>query len=148
MDFPTAGSCEQGREKKGHRQAVRTGFGSRELSLFRAFALIEHVITLERSSMSVSVADVEKIASLAKLSFSEEEKAAFTAQFNQILALMEKLKELDTENVPVTAHVLDLVNVMRDDEVKPWPDPERLLANAPSSSGGFFSVPKVIDVEE
>jgi len=98
--------------------------------------------------MGVSIRDVEKIARLAKLSFTEEEKSTFTAQFNQILAYMEKLQELDTENVPVTAHVLDLSNVMRDDVVKPWPAPEQLLANAPRSRNSYFSVPKVIDVEE
>jgi len=94
--------------------------------------------------MSVKLDEVEKIAKLAKLSFSEEEKEMFVQQFNQILLYMEKLNELDTENVPPTTHVLDLKNVLRKDEVIPWPAQEELLANAPKQKDGYFSVPKVI----
>ena len=94
--------------------------------------------------MSVTLQEVEKIAQLAKLSFSEEEKQKFTEQFNQILAYMEKLNELDTENVEPTAHVLELKNVMRRDEVKEWLSQEEALRNAPRKKDGYFSVPKVI----
>jgi aspartyl-tRNA(Asn)/glutamyl-tRNA(Gln) amidotransferase subunit C len=97
--------------------------------------------------MSITVQDVEKIAQLAKLSFTDEEKQIFAEQFNQILGYMEKLNELDTEHVPPTAHVLGLVNVMRNDEVKPWPSPQDILVNAPKTNNGYFSVPKVIDID-
>ncbi len=94
--------------------------------------------------MSVTVKDVENIARLAKLAFSDEEKAKFVHQFNQILQYMEKLNELDTENVEPTYNVLELNNVMRQDKVKTWLTREEALANAPKSNRGFFSVPKVI----
>jgi len=94
--------------------------------------------------MAVSIKDVEKIAKLAKLSFSAEEKEKFTQQFNQILAYIEKLDELDTENVVPTAHVLDLKNVMRPDKAETWLTQDEAVANAPKSKNGFFSVPKVI----
>jgi len=94
--------------------------------------------------MSVTVQDVENIARLAKLSFSGEEKEKFMDQFNQILQYMEKLNELDTENVEPTYNVLELSNVMRQDKVKTWLTQEEALANAPKSNHGFFSVPKVI----
>ena len=94
--------------------------------------------------MSVTVQDVENIARLAKLSFSGEEKEKFVDQFNQILQYMEKLNELDTENVEPTYNVLELSNVMRQDKVKTWLTQEEALANAPKSNHGFFSVPKVI----
>jgi aspartyl-tRNA(Asn)/glutamyl-tRNA(Gln) amidotransferase subunit C len=97
--------------------------------------------------MSISIHDVEKIARLAKLSFTDEEKQTFTGQFNEILSYMEKLDELDTENVAPTAHVLGLVNVMREDEVKPWTTQQDILANAPKTNNSFFSVPKVIDLD-
>ena len=58
--------------------------------------------------MAVSIQEVEKIAKLAKLCFSEEEKDIFTQQFNQILAYIEQLDELNTENIEPTAHALDL----------------------------------------
>ncbi len=95
-------------------------------------------------TMAVSIKDVEKIAKLAKLSFSEEEKETFTQQFNQILSYMEQLDELDTENIEPTAHVLDLKNVMRADKTATWLTQEEAVANAPKSKNGFFSVPKVI----
>ncbi len=94
--------------------------------------------------MSVTLQEVENIARLAKLSFSEEEKEKFTVQFNQILGYIEKLNELDTDNVEPTDHVLDLYNVFREDEVKTWLTQEEALANAPNAKHGFFSVPKVI----
>jgi len=94
--------------------------------------------------MSVTIEEVENIARLAKLSFSDEEKIKFTEQFNQILQYMEKLNELDTENVPPTFHVLELYNVFREDKVKPWLTQEEALHNAPKKKDGFFSVPKVI----
>lgn len=94
--------------------------------------------------MSVTLADVENIARLAKLSFSEEEMITFTGQFNQILQYMEKLNELDTENVEPTFHVLDAGNPLREDVQKTWLTPEQALANAPKAKNGFFSVPKMI----
>jgi len=94
--------------------------------------------------MSVTLTEVENIASLAKLSFSKEEMSAFTGQFNQILQYMEKLNELDTVDVEPTFHVLDRGNQLREDVQKTWLTPEQALANAPKAKNGFFSVPKMI----
>lgn len=94
--------------------------------------------------MSVTIEQVEKIALLAKLSFTDEEKQVFVDQFNQILSYVEKLNELDTSQVEPTFHVLEQVNVLRDDRVEPWLTQEEVLANAPRAHHGFFSVPKVI----
>ena len=94
--------------------------------------------------MSVTIRDVENIARLAKLAFTEEEKKRFVDQFNQILAYVEKLNELDTDDVVPTYHVLDLKNVMREDVVEPWLTQEEALANAPKQKNCYFSVPKVI----
>ena len=94
--------------------------------------------------MPVTLNQVDQIAALAKLAFSDEEKRTLVEQFNQILRYMEKLNELDIEDVAPTFNVLDLRNVTRPDEVKPWLTQEEALANAPKASHGFFSVPKVI----
>lgn len=94
--------------------------------------------------MSVTLQDVENIARLAKLSFSDDEKEKFVEQFNQILGYMEKLNELNTDNVEPTYNPLALSNVMRKDEVKTWLTQDEALDNAPKSNHGFFSVPKVI----
>ena len=94
--------------------------------------------------MAVTIQDVDNMAGLAKLAFSEEEKIKFVEQFNQILQYMQKLNELDTEDVQPTNNVLDVNNVVRSDSVKTWLTQDEALANAPKSNHGFFSVPKVI----
>jgi aspartyl-tRNA(Asn)/glutamyl-tRNA(Gln) amidotransferase subunit C len=94
--------------------------------------------------LSIQIKDVDGIAKLAKLSFEEEEKQTFTDQFNQILQFVEKLNELDTQDIPPTYHVLEVKNIMRADEVKESLDREKVLQNAPKRKTDFFSVPKVI----
>jgi aspartyl-tRNA(Asn)/glutamyl-tRNA(Gln) amidotransferase subunit C len=94
--------------------------------------------------MSVTVRDVEHVASLARLSFNEKEKQVLTHQLNEILAYMEKLEQLDTEGVEPLSHVIDLTNVFRDDEERPsLPRPEA-MKNAPDRTEKFFKVPRVI----
>ena len=95
--------------------------------------------------MAVTIKDVEHIAKLAKLEFNEDEKAKFTEQFNEILAFMEKLNELDTSKVEPLSHVIELRNVFREDVVKPSLPTEEALKNAPAKTEKFFKVPKVID---
>jgi aspartyl-tRNA(Asn)/glutamyl-tRNA(Gln) amidotransferase subunit C len=95
--------------------------------------------------MAVNIKDVEHIAKLAKLSFSENEKEKFTEQFNEILSFMEKLNELDTLNIEPLSHVIELQNVLRNDTVKPSLPTEEALKNAPAKDEKFFKVPKVID---
>ena len=94
--------------------------------------------------MSISTHDVQKIAKLAKLAFSDEEMHRLVSQLDQIVAYVEKLNELDTRDVEPTSHVLDLKNVFRNDEVDNWLTQDEVLQNAPARQHGFFSVPKVI----
>lgn len=93
--------------------------------------------------------DVRKVATLSRLRVPDEELEGFTAQFNQIVAYVEKLNEVDTTGVEPMTSVLDASNVLRDDEPGPLLSPAEALANAPRKTEGFFSVPKVIgDVAE
>jgi len=94
--------------------------------------------------MAVTVKDVEHIAKLARLEFSDEEKKKFTHQLNQILEYVEKLNKLDTANVEPLSQVIDLSNRFREDSVKPGLTAEEALKNAPSKTERFFKVPKVI----
>jgi aspartyl-tRNA(Asn)/glutamyl-tRNA(Gln) amidotransferase subunit C len=94
--------------------------------------------------MSVTLQEVDRIAALAKLEFSTEEKQKFTEQFNHILQYIEKLNELDLTNVAPTHHVWEAVNVFREDQVQPSLSQDQALANAPNRKMNFFSVPKVI----
>ncbi|WP_309492091.1 Asp-tRNA(Asn)/Glu-tRNA(Gln) amidotransferase subunit GatC [Candidatus Hecatella orcuttiae] len=96
------------------------------------------------SKRHISKEEVEHVAWLARLELSEEEKELYTQQFNDILDYFQKLNELDTEGVPPTLHVLELVNVFRKDEVKPSLPPEEALANAPRKRGRFFEAPRIL----
>lgn len=95
--------------------------------------------------MSVTKKDVEYIASLSKLKFEENELENFTHQLNDILAYVEKLNELDTENVEPLSHPVENNNVFREDELKPSITTEEALKNAPNKTEEFFRVPKVIN---
>jgi aspartyl-tRNA(Asn)/glutamyl-tRNA(Gln) amidotransferase subunit C len=94
--------------------------------------------------MAITIQDVEHIAKLAKLEFTDAEKEKFTHQMNQILEYMDKLNTLDTSTVEPLAHVIELRNVFRADEVKPGVSTEDALKNAPAKNDQFFKVPKVI----
>jgi aspartyl-tRNA(Asn)/glutamyl-tRNA(Gln) amidotransferase subunit C len=94
--------------------------------------------------MSVTIKDVEHVAALARLSFTDEEKRELTSHLNQILAYMEQLNRLDTSNIEPLSHVIELMNVFRDDVVTPGLPREEALKNAPSTDGEFFKVPRVI----
>jgi aspartyl-tRNA(Asn)/glutamyl-tRNA(Gln) amidotransferase subunit C len=94
--------------------------------------------------MAVTKKEVEKIAELARLKFSEEEFENFTPQMNEILSYMDKLNELDTENVKPLSHPVEQSNVFRADELKPSISTEDALKNAPSKDEHHFTVPKVI----
>jgi len=94
--------------------------------------------------MGISVKDVEHVALLARLDLTEKEKLMYTEQLNAILGYMEKLQELDTKDVPPTAHVLPIHNVFRPDDVRPSMDREEVLKNAPNQEEGLFRVPKIV----
>jgi aspartyl-tRNA(Asn)/glutamyl-tRNA(Gln) amidotransferase subunit C len=95
--------------------------------------------------MSIGPERVENIANLARLSISDEEKELFGNQLSRILGHIEKLGELQTDDVEPTSHVIDLANVARDDNVRESLSADQALSNTPGRSGDFYRVPKIID---
>jgi aspartyl-tRNA(Asn)/glutamyl-tRNA(Gln) amidotransferase subunit C len=95
--------------------------------------------------MKITKEEVEHVALLARLTFSETEKERFTTQLNSILAYMDKLSQLDTSSVQPTFHAVALDNVFREDEVRPSLPRDFTLRNAPDGDGQFFRVPKIIE---
>jgi aspartyl-tRNA(Asn)/glutamyl-tRNA(Gln) amidotransferase subunit C len=94
--------------------------------------------------MAVTKKDVEHIAELARLKFADAEIDGYTEQLNEILNYIEKLNELDTENVEPLSHPVEGNNVFREDGVKPSISTEEALKNAPEKDEQFFIVPKII----
>jgi aspartyl-tRNA(Asn)/glutamyl-tRNA(Gln) amidotransferase subunit C len=92
--------------------------------------------------------DVERIATLARLSVTEAEADRLACELEAILAYAEQLAALDTSGVEPTSHPLELPTPLRDDVPEPPLDPELALANAPEREGSAFVVPRVIEGEE
>ena len=84
------------------------------------------------------------IALLSRIEMSDEELAAFGEQLAHILQYVDKLQELDTDDVEPMAHAVEIHNVLADDEPRPSLAPDEALANAPQRDGDFFKVTKVL----
>jgi aspartyl-tRNA(Asn)/glutamyl-tRNA(Gln) amidotransferase subunit C len=93
--------------------------------------------------MAITREAVAHVARLARLELSEEELERMREQLAAILEAVGKVSELDLEGVEPTAHPLDLVNVLADDEPRPSLPREAALENAPDPEDGFFGVPAV-----
>lgn len=87
---------------------------------------------------------VEHITLLARLYLDDEEKERYTTQLTKILEYARNLDELNTSDVPPTAHVLPLQNVFRQDVVGPHLPAEEAIGNSPDKEDGFFKVPRVL----
>lgn len=96
-------------------------------------------------STTLTVEDVERIARLANLELTREEKELFTRQLADILAYAEQVQAVETTGVPATAHV-NAHGVEREDAPKPSLQVSDAIANAPDGApaAGLFRVPRVI----
>lgn len=93
---------------------------------------------------SLTRADVEHVAHLARLGLTEAELGRLEGELNHILEQYAKLAGLDTDTIPPTAQVIELENILRDDVAAPSMGAEAVLANAPRREGDFFVVPAIL----
>lgn len=94
--------------------------------------------------MKLSREEVEHIAHLARLQLSEEEIIQYAEQLSDILEYAARLNELDTEEIPPTARVLDRALRLRTDQNLPGLSTQEVLKNAPETRDGQFKVPPVL----
>lgn len=97
------------------------------------------------SDVKITLAEVEHVARLARLALDADEKERMRSQLDAILGYVEQLRRVNTDGVEPTAHVLPLVNVLRDDEVRPSYPVEAMLANAPDAQDRQFRVPRILE---
>ena len=90
---------------------------------------------------SITRDELLHVARLARLALRDGEVDRLAAELNDILAAVDKVSELQLDDVEPTAHPLDLVNVWAEDEPRPSLAQSEALANAPEREGGFFRVP-------
>jgi aspartyl-tRNA(Asn)/glutamyl-tRNA(Gln) amidotransferase subunit C len=95
--------------------------------------------------MKLTRQEVQHLAQLARLRLTDDEEAQLTEELSRILEFMDKLNQLDTAAVEPLAHVIDIVNAFREDEVTNRPSPDAILANAPATDQSFFQVPKILE---
>ncbi len=90
--------------------------------------------------------DVERLANLARLALTEEEKTLFAEQLDGILQYADEVCRIDTGGVAATSHVLERQPADRPDQVRPSFTETQALANAPepAPAEGLFKVPRVI----
>lgn len=95
--------------------------------------------------MSLTVEDVRKIATLARLELDAGDAEATCAQLNNIFALIEQMQAVDTRGVEPMSHPQDVAQRLRDDAVTEPDRREAFQKIAPQTEAGLYLVPKVIE---
>ncbi len=96
---------------------------------------------------TISKDDVEYVAGLAQLRLDEDAKARLVKEMGDILGYMDKLNELNTDDVEPMMHAMDMTNVFREDVVGEALPRDEALRNAPVHDGEYFMVPQIISQE-
>ena len=105
----------------------------------------EHIASQKQKRQNASLIDIENVANLARLSLTDEEKRRLPDEMGNIIAFANQLSALDTEGVPITAHVVPLKNVFREDIPSSRFTREQMLFNAPTTDGIYMTVPKTVE---
>jgi aspartyl-tRNA(Asn)/glutamyl-tRNA(Gln) amidotransferase subunit C len=95
--------------------------------------------------MSLKLADVHRIALLARIEITDVQAQETANQLNDILAMIEQISRVDTNGIAPMAHPLDGVQRLRSDAVSEVPDRMQTMANAPAQQDGLFLVPRVVE---
>jgi len=96
--------------------------------------------------MSLETDDVTKIAKLAMLAITDQEKPVYAASLSKIFAFVEQLNAADVANVEPMAHPLaGQVQRLRADEITETDQHEKFQRNAPRVEADLYLVPKVIE---
>ena len=93
----------------------------------------------------MDAADIKKIANLARLEVNQETAERTATSITEVLALVEQLADIDTDNVEPMAHPLDATQVLRADTISETNERDKFQAIAPATEDGLYLVPKVID---
>lgn len=96
----------------------------------------------------MEIEEVRKVASLARLSLSDEELNVYGEQLTRILGYVQVLDEVDIEGVEPMPHAVDLQNVFRQDEQSDSLPREAALKNACKTDGRYFQVPQILDQKD
>ena len=93
---------------------------------------------------TLSRADVDHVAHLARLGLTNEELTRLEGQLNHILDQYAILATVPTDHIAPTAQTIELENILREDVARPSLTVEEVLANAPARDGDFVVVPAIL----
>lgn len=95
--------------------------------------------------MKITDEIVDHISHLARLKFENEKKEQIKGDMNKIITFMDKLSEVNTDNVEPLIFISDEVNVLREDIPEVTIAQQEALKNAPKKDSDYFRIPKVLD---
>ena len=95
--------------------------------------------------MSINKEEISKIAHLARIKVSQTEADEVEKKLDGILALIEKMQEVNTESIEPMSHALDITQPLREDEVTEKDIRDKSLPLAPHTESSLFIVPQVIE---
>ena len=93
----------------------------------------------------ISSDEIRHLSLLCRVAMSDDDVEVMREQMSNILSNISILNQVDTEGIEPTGHSVDLVSVMRKDEVQPSTNIEDILANAPTREGDFIRVRAVLE---
>ena len=93
--------------------------------------------------MSLTPEQVRHVALLARIGLEPGDEDFYAEQLSGILAHIDRLQQVNTDDIPPTAQVVEIVNQLRDDEPRPGLTQADALSNAPAAQDGFFRVPSI-----
>jgi aspartyl-tRNA(Asn)/glutamyl-tRNA(Gln) amidotransferase subunit C len=94
--------------------------------------------------MEIDNKTVDKIATLAKLQFEDNNKEEIKNDLNRMLAFVNKINEVNTDEVEPLIHMNNEINILREDIVQVTITQEESLKNAPQKDSDYFKIPKVL----
>ena len=112
---------------------------------YQATRGLQSQITIRQWRLLVQSSDIQKIALLARLHITSEVAEQSAKSINEVLALVDQLRSVNTENIIPMSHPLDAMQVLREDEVTALNCRDEFQALAPETENGLYLVPKVID---
>lgn len=95
--------------------------------------------------MSIDKNIVRKVAKLARIRTTDQEETVLAGELSNIMTLIERLNEAKTDGVEPMTSVIEMLSPLREDAVTDGGLQQKILANAPEHTAGFFVVPKVVE---
>lgn len=89
--------------------------------------------------------DIKHLANLSRLHLNEEEIEAYTKQFDEIVAYVDKIKDVASEDDSGVIESNEVRNILREDEVHSYENPEEIINEAPSHQDNFVKVKKILN---